>query len=376
MKNSVIPMGGTLRATFVLGVAVLLCIFAVFTVRANVLVYEGFSSTDYQKDVSINENKSNGYSIGLDTTDGWNSGTGVYSAKETGLSLPSSWSSCGTVRGTTAGGCVLQGTGTDANTQRRRAQYRALGCDWPTFGSVYFRFLMRVPKDCLSTSYLKDWGFWLGGLGTAKVASPTSDNCTLSAGIYMGVVNSNGVLKIIGYVKNPADNGITSRYLGTVDTSKQLDYACVAKIDIGTGGNDTVSLYAAPVSEWDDYFQWSEPISGMSFVSGTTKLSYLEMIGQYKTNNKPITFDEFIVTSNESEAYYHAASYLPTIGAVSFAHTGPASYSVSVEETANPADHIYWIADDGSSTPATNLIQSAVAAGATVNDSTPSVHLV
>ena len=47
MKNSVIPMGGTLRATFVLGVAVLLCTFAVFTVRANVLVYEGFSSADY-----------------------------------------------------------------------------------------------------------------------------------------------------------------------------------------------------------------------------------------------------------------------------------------------------------------------------------------
>ena len=340
-----------------------------FSAQANVLVYEGFSSSDYTAGESINEKKSGNNSVGLDTANGWNSGTSVFTAQSNGLPLPDAWTASGSaVHGTEDLRAVLYHTAGNKTDRDNRAQQRQLTCTWPTSGSIYFRFLMQVPQSALDTSYLGSSCFWLAGLGTEAIQNPTSggNTTTITKGFYMGVRNNNGTLEVAAYVKNPADGYTISRTLFTIDdTSKTLRCACIAKIDIGQDGNDSISFYAAPTNTLSSDFDWTFTTNGISLVSGSAKPSYLQMIGQYTVNSQYITFDEFIVTDNESEAYAHGAPTAPALGAVTLTRTG-ATYSISATEAANTAD-LYWIADNGYSTPVTNLIQSAVAADGTAS---------
>ena len=143
------------------------------TACANVLVYEGFSSSDYTAGNSINGKKSGIKSVGLDTVNGWNSGTGVFVAQPNGLPLPDIWKD-GTVHRTNDLRAVLYHTAGNKTDRDNRAQQRQLTCTWPTSGSIYFRFLMQVPQAALSTSYLGSSCFWLAGLGTEAIQNPTS----------------------------------------------------------------------------------------------------------------------------------------------------------------------------------------------------------
>ena len=80
------PLGGSFSAF-----AALIATVYAFTAQATTLVYEGFSSSDYTAGSSINGMKSGNKSIGLDTVNGWNSGTGVFTAQSNGLPLPDIW---------------------------------------------------------------------------------------------------------------------------------------------------------------------------------------------------------------------------------------------------------------------------------------------
>ena len=361
-------MKGIIRSKIAVSVLFAVCV-GVFAAQANVLVYEGFSSSDYTAGESINGKKSGNKSVGLDTANGWNSGTAVFTAQSNGLPLPDAWTASGSaVHGTNDLRAVLYHTAANKTSRDNRAQQRQLTCTWPTSGSIYFRFLMQVPQTALSTSYLGSSCFWLAGLGTEVIQNPTSggNTTTITKGFYMGVRNNNGTLEVAAYVKNPADGYTISRTLFTIDdTSKDLRCACIAKIDIGQNGDDAISFYAAPTNTLSTNFDWTFTTNGISLVSGSAKPSYLQMIGQYTVNSQCITFDEFIVTDNESEAYAHGAPTAPALGAVTLTRTG-ATYSISATEAANTAD-LYWIADNGYSTPVTNLIQSAVAADGTAS---------
>ncbi len=68
------------------------------------------------------------------------------------------------------------------------------------------------------------------------------------------------------------------------------------------------------------------------------------------------------VQFDELEFFYYSASD-PVLGDLTLARTGANTYSIQAVESANEAD-LYWVADDGTSAT-TNLIQSAVAEGAT-----------
>ncbi|MBR2714511.1 MAG: DUF2341 domain-containing protein, partial [Kiritimatiellae bacterium] len=354
------------RGLFPLMAALLACALAAPEARAEVLVYEGFSSSDYTAGQSINGKATGNKSVGLDTKNGWNSGTGVFTAQSNGLSLPSAWTASGSgVHGTEDYRAVLYNTTSTSTTRDNRAQQRALTCTWPTSGSIYFRFLMQVPKAALSTSYLGEWNYWIAGLGTEAIEKPTTgDQCNIANGIYMGVRNRNGTLEVAAYVKNPADGATFSKPLFTIDTSETLRCACIAKIDIGENGNDTLSFYAAPTNTLTTDFEWTFTTNGIALVSGLAKPSYLQMLGHYKVNSQYITFDEFLVTTDEDEAYAHDSRLVPALGTVAMSRTGAATYSLSATEDANAAD-LAWLANNGE-IATTNGWQS-VADGGTAN---------
>ena len=366
--------GSILKSRFARGMFPLVAALLAFALsapeaRAEVLVYEGFSSADYTATSdytasSLNGKKSGIDSIGLDTENGWNSGTGVFVAQPNGLPLPDIWND-GSVHGTEDLRAVLYNTTATSTTRDNRAQQRALTCTWPTSGSIYFRFLMQVPKDALSTSYLGNGNYWIAGLGTEAIEKPTTgDQCNIANGIYMGVRNRNGTLEVAAYVKNPADGATFSKPLFAIDTLKTLRCACIAKIDIGENGNDTLSFYAAPTNTLTTDFEWTFTTNGISLVSGSAKPSYLQMLGHYKVNSQYITFDEFLVTTDEDKAYAHASRLVPTLGTVAMSRIGTAEYSLSADEDANAAD-IAWIANDGAS--ATTNDWQSVAEGGTAN---------
>ncbi len=354
------------RGMFPLVAALLAFALSAPEARAEVLVYEGFSSADYTATSdytasSLNGKKSGIDSIGLDKVNGWNSGTGVFVAQPDGLQLPDIWKD-GTVHGTKDLRAVLYNTTATSATRDNRAQQRKLTCTWPTSGSIYFRFLMQVPKAALSTSYLGEWNYWIAGLGTEAIEKPTTgDQCNIANGIYMGVRNRNGTLEVAAYVKNPADGATFTKPLFTIDTSKTLRCACIAKIDIGENGNDTLSFYAAPTNTLTTDFEWTFTTNGIALVSGSAKPSYLQMLGHYKVNSQYITFDEFLVTTDEDEAYAHASRLVPALGTVAMSRTGAATYALSATEDANAAD-LAWIADDGASAT-TNGWQSVADGG-------------
>jgi hypothetical protein len=324
------------------------------TASAEVLVYEGFSSSDYPSTGNLNNRKAANDAIGLDTSAGWNTGTAVFTAQDSGLSLPSSWTGVASnVHGTKDRRAVLTYNQAFSSSKNQRVQQRRLNCSsWPTSGSLYFRFLMRVPSGLLTTSYLCGNGnYCLSGLGCSAFAGSTPSG--LVDGVYMGVRNNNGTLKACAYVSSGGT--VQSADLFTIDTSKTLDCAFAAKIDVGANGYETVSVYAAPFDEWDDGFLWTA-----SFSVSLTTFQYLQMLGQYTTNNQWLTFDEFIVTTDESEAYYKATD-VPFIGDVSLSRTGAAAYALSAEEALNEAD-LSWIADDGA-TAVTNGTQTVAGGG-------------
>ena len=347
--------GSILQSRFARGVVPLMavlfaCALAAPSARADVLVYEGFSSSDYTAGQSINGKATGNKSVGLDTKNGWNSGTGVFTAQSNGLSLPSAWTASGSgVHGTEDYRAVLYSTTSTSTTRDNRAQQRALTCSWPTSGSIYFRFLMQVPKAALSTSYLGNWNYWIAGLGTEAIEKPTTSNeCNIVNGIYMGVRNRNGTLEVAAYVKNPADGATFTKPLFTIDTSKTLRCACIAKIDIGENGNDTLSFYAAPTNTLTTDFEWTVTTNGISLVSGSAKPSYLQMIGQYKVNSQFITFDEFIVTTDQAEAYAHIAPNAPhvTVGTTSVGNLTTDSVDISatigMQNVASATPSVAW----------------------------------
>lgn len=282
-----------------------------------ILMYEGFSSSDYDLSKSINNKKGAVKSIGLDTTAGWNSGTGVFIAQEPSLELLSSWTGVDSITGTEDLRAVIVNGSVGTSARKNRAQQRKLDLEWPTSGSVYFRFLMQVDKNLLTTQFLGNNNYWLAGLGTEAIITPVGDNCNIANGLYMGVRNNNGTFYVSAYFRDPTTGEIyPPTNLFAIDTSKNLNCVLIAKIDIGENGSDTLSFYAAPVDSYDIYFDWTTVYENVSLISRTTPLSYLQMIGQYCTNNKWVSFDEFVITTNEAEAYHHKAKTAPELSDV------------------------------------------------------------
>ena len=326
-----------------------------------VLVYEGFSS-GYATG-NINGKKPNAASIGLNTSTGWNSGTGVFVIRDTSLSVPNAWTASGAVRGAQANSVAEYNTGTPGTWIGRRAQYCAITCTWPSSGSLYFRFLMRVPAALVNSSSLGKDNYWMAGLGTANPSNPTANNAAPSSGVYFGLRNDNWTFKLSAYVQKGGESSGTWYDFATITPSTQLDCVCVAKIDIGTGGADTLSLYAVPTASWSDDFTWTHTVENANLVSGSASLSKLVMIGQYPTGSNDVVFDEFLVSTAESEAYSHVAPGAPSIGDVALSRTSAATYSISAVIGANAAD-VFWVADNGA-TAVTNDIQAGVAVGDT-----------
>ena len=284
---------------------------------AEILMYEGFSSSDYDLNKSISNKKGAVKSIGLDTTAGWNSGTGVFIAQEPSLELLSSWTGVDSITGTEDLRAVIVNGSVGTSARNNRAQQRKLDLEWPSSGSVYFRFLMRVDKNLLTTQFLGNNNYWLAGLGTEAITSPVSDNCNIANGLYMGVRNNNGTFYVSAYFRDPTTGEIyPPTNLFAIDTSKTLNCVLIAKIDIGENGSDTLSFYAAPFDSYDIYFDWTTVYENVSLISRTTPLSYLQMIGQYRTNNKWVSFDEFVITTNEAEAYHHKVKTEPVLSDV------------------------------------------------------------
>lgn len=323
---------------------------------AEVLVYEGFSSNDYTLSASIRDAKSVNDSIGMDNTKGWFSATGVYFAQSSGLTLPEGWEENGVYVGDGDLRCVIKNNASATTVRCNRAQQRGINYEWPESGTIYLRFVMRVSQSLLKTTFLGVNNYWMAGLGTSAISNPASDSSNITNGVYMGVRNNAGTLRFSGYVYDPATSSIVTTNLFTIDTSKQLDCIAVAKIDYDRTGENTISFYAAPIDSWNNDFEWIGSFPAKGLISREKAFNHLQMIGQYRTADQWVSFDEFVVTTTPEEAFYHTPYTAPKMENSSISNLTDDGYTITSSLVQSDAT-VSYILYDGT-TSITNLIGS------------------
>ena len=349
MKNAVIPIGGAFRTFPAIVAAVSLCTLAVFTARAEVLVYEGFHSQDYTTTTTateLKEKKPTGHNTGFSSDHAWSENTAVPKTIAGSLTLGASFDISET---NNTGRAIMNNGGTEG---KGRGIYRKFTASMPTGGSVYFRFLMKLNSNASDyTGALQSGGYWAGGFvqntfpgGSDDIKSLTTD------GIWMGYKKVGSAISLFGRI------GSTDYVFPYTTSDSTLStwstYIFIARVDIGKGtdGKDLVSLAVQPIATgvFSPAWDWSVKNIEANIVSGGTPVSYIAFAGQYQTNDKEVAIDQFKIATSLSEVCNHAAETQPEIGAISLTRIGTAEYSLSADEDANAAD-VAWIANDGAS---------------------------
>ncbi|MCR5839025.1 MAG: hypothetical protein K6G94_05260, partial [Kiritimatiellae bacterium] len=348
MKNAAIPIVEAFRTFPAIVAAVSLCTLAVFTARAEVLVYEGFHSQDYTTTTAteLKEKKPTGHNTGFSSDHAWSANTAVPKTIAGSLTLGASFDISET---NVTGRAIMNNGGTEG---KGRGIYRKFTASMPTGGSVYFRFLMKLNSNASDyTGALQSGGYWAGGFVQNTFSGGSDDIKSLTTdGIWMGYKKVGSAISLFGRI------GSTDYVFPYTTSDSTLStwstYIFIARVDIGAGtdGKDLVSLAVQPIATGSYSLEWDWTVKNVeaNIVSGGTPVSYIAFAGQYQTNSKEVAIDQFKIATSLSEVCNHAAETRPEIGAISLTRTGAAEYSLSADEDANAAD-IAWIANDGAS---------------------------
>lgn len=188
---------------------------------------------------------------------------------------------------------------------------------------------------------------WMAGNGSIKTTSPARFVVTFAESVSLAGIkfwNFNWV--------NYANRG-----------AKDIEIYCTA--------DATAFSTASPTSVDDITNNWTAVKTGYELPQASGTATY--------AGDAMITFGPFeakyvaiLVKSTYSGGYgglsevrFYESSDAPMLDDISLTRTGAASYSLSATVSANTADTLSWIADDGASTPVTNAFATAVAEGVT-----------
>lgn len=372
MKNAVIPIGEAFRTSLAIVAAISLCTLAVFPARADLLLYDGFATATDEQNRTPYLNTSDTHKLQSDNAKGeaWTTGVSkdypwseisavVFTFRNNGLSLPAVFADGTGDQFTSRGGSV--GWLDSSYSSQIRGKNRKITSAMPTAGTLYYRCLMKIESAAFSK--MKDYTDRYAAAGlTCRAAENKYDNGSDMAqtGFRVRFVGTGSTVALHFDVGKGDGNGmIENTLIGSVTAG--TTYLCIVGIDYSEG---TACAYAAPIADYDKSFAWTvEDVDASGITGSAVQTMFVD--GMYQTNSGRVLIDEIAAGTELGDVAVFTPSAKPSLGAVSLARTGVATYSISAEESANTADTMSWIAADGASVPSTNSFATAVAAGTT-----------
>ena len=371
MKNAVIPIGGAFRTFPAIVAAVSLCTLAMFTARADLLLYDGFatatdaqsrtpylSSADTHKLQSDNA-KGEAWTTGVSKNYPWSETSAVvFTFRNEGLSLPADFADGTGDQFTARGGSV--GWLNSSYSAQIRGKNRKITSAMPTSGTLYYRCLMKIEANALVRMKEATDRYAAAGLSFTAAANAYDNGYTLAqTGFRVYFIGTGSTVALrFGVGKGNGNGTIVSTLVGSVTAG--TTYLCIVGIDYDTG---KACAYATPIADYSKTFSWTvEDVDASGITGSAVQTMFID--GIYQTNNGRVLIDEIAAGTGLGDVAVFTPSGAPALGDVSLSRTGAATYTVTAEEAENTADTMSWIADDGAATT-TNAFATAVATNTT-----------
>ena len=147
------------RSYSILPAAFLACLFAAFSARAELLLYDGFATaTDSQSRTPYlntsdthkfqsNNAKGAAWTTGLSSSYPWSESSGtVFTFRSNGLSLPAAFANAAGDQFAARGGSAGYQSSNDPDSEYR-AKNRAITSTMPTSGTLYYRCVMLMEQN-------------------------------------------------------------------------------------------------------------------------------------------------------------------------------------------------------------------------------------
>ena len=371
MKN-LNSCGGAIAA---LVVSVSLCASAVFTARADLLLYDGFATvTDSQnrtpylstsashalKDANAT---SDAWTIGFVSSKKWLNTSGVlYSFYNKGLSLPSDFADGTGVQFTARGGSAgFKSSGVPGSSSNGpRSKSRVTTATIPTSGKLYYRCLMSISSASLNSLKTTTWKYQ--GTGISAVTETEADSYSNQDALKNKGIRIAFTSTASSSVSIYANIGDSATEIFQ-DVSGDTTYIVIVELDYDSS---KAKVYATPIGSYSRSFSWTKEDLSVPSTVTSSSMNVIFIDGSYETKDGYVMFDEIAVGTALSDVAVAQAASAPTIGDVSLSRTGAATYSVSAEVLENPADTVSWIANDGTSVT-TNAFATSVATNTTAS---------
>ena len=342
--------------------ALLAFVFAAPSVSAGVLVYEGFHTTEYQKEgggltgnVTLRPTQSvsaaEGGAVGTAKDTKWAGNTSVIHilAENQALALPSAMTTAGfSATGTSLG--IEDGSGTSI-----KYAYHALATDVlkATSGNLCFRALVHFNSKSANNLTAVD-----SATAAAALANSTAGYFGFGFARQTGTMNEKFLVakpSTISFMvwKRSSDSAIVVS-LCVVDAAGQANfydlgtmtwgtpYVCFAEVGVNKGADgqlDTIRAGVVASGSYSTTLPWAQ-ISGTGTkveVDVFTETSYptcMGLSGPQGSNGARV--DEFCVGTQLTDVLATDETDDPTLGATTMARNGDGTYTVSVTTTEAP----------------------------------------
>ena len=340
-----------------LSAALLACLFAAFSARAELLLYDGFATaTDSQSRTPYlntsdthklqgNNAKGAAWTTGLSSSYPWSeSSATVFTFWKNGMSLPAAFANAAGDQFAARGGSAGYQSSNPPDTEYR-AKNRAITSTMPTSGTLYYRCVMLMEQNAYNK--FKTGAHYVGtGLSTHAAENEHNNGEALASSGFR-----------IYFQGNTTDSQhvqlrvrIGSSYATLVESiDYNIAYICIVGIDYGT---DKACAYAAKVSEYNEHFTWTATDLDASAITGSAiKTMYLD--GAYKTNSGRVRFDEIAAGTKLTDVAVWSSASAPALknGTLSLAN---GTYTATALLT-NSAATVSYVLSDGA-TATTNSI--------------------
>ena len=343
--------------------------------RAELLLYDGFATvTDAQNrtpylntedthKLQSNNAKGHAWTTGVTNTYPWSETSAVvFTFRNNGLSLPAAFADGTGDQFAARGGSV--GWLNSSYSAQIRGKNRKITSAMPTSGTLYYRCLMKIEANAFTRMKEATDRYAAAGL-TCRAAENKYDNGYTMAQtgfrVYFIGTGSTVALKF-GVGKGDGNGTVANTLVASV--TADTTYLCIVGIDYDTG---KACAYVTPIADYTKTFSWTvENVDASGITGAAVQTMFVD--GIYQTNSGKVMFDEIAAGTKLSDVAVIIPATAPVLGDASLARTGALTYEVAAEEEENTADTMSWIADDGSSAPATNAFATAVAAGTTATD--------
>lgn len=369
-------------------VAAALCV-SVFapSVRANVLVYEGFHPADYNNvSASGNVTASDPTPTGTNTigvsTAKWNAMGGsqikVF-GENYGLALPAEM---------TDAGYVAQGGSIGLNPASEKAQHRAMSHNLTantlnvSSGTLYVRMLLNLDSTAAkklsagASLAQKDGGYFGFGLGKSPSGNDYYAPTHLQSAISFVIWKNSSNQYVLSFVHTTAAGTTFTDYPIITGITLGTTYICYAEVQVGAGadGKEIVRAGAMAVDAYTTSTPWAELANGsdsveVELITDSSYPTCMAVAGPYgtKDGSTPGYFraDE-IVVGTEIEDILSPSTTMPVLSDGSLSLSG-GTYTASASLAQSAANMTYTLSDGDDATTETPV---ALGSGSFAADST------